>query len=222
MPRSVTAGLWREVRLEVRDEIYFSQAYVCAGTQNSQFYYTLETDLKELSDMEIELEAACGESCVYIRVPCKKRFGTFAFRIENQKLWFPYGYGDANVYDGYARIYNGDALVHEYPISFGIRDVVLERRDPEGFDEGQFRFLINGVEIMCRGSNWVPLDAFHSRDAERYDRALELVRDIGCNILRCWGGNVYEHHKFFDFCDRNGIMVWQDFSMACALYPETE
>lgn len=222
MPRAVTAGLWREVRLEVRDEIYFSQAYVCAGTQNSQFYYTLETDLKELSDMEIELEAACGESCVYIRVPCKKRFGTFAFRIENQKLWFPYGYGDANVYDGYARIYKGDALVHEDPISFGIRDVVLERRDPEGFDEGQFRFLINGVEIMCRGSNWVPLDAFHSRDAERYDRALELVRDIGCNILRCWGGNVYEDHKFFDFCDRNGIMVWQDFSMACALYPETE
>jgi beta-mannosidase len=48
------------------------------------------------------------------------------------------------------------------------------------------------------------------------------VRDIGCNILRCWGGNVYEDHKFFDFCDRDGIMVWQDFAMACALYPETD
>ena len=66
------------------------------------------------------------------------------------------------------------------------------------------------------------VDAFHCRDAERYDKALALVKDIGCNILRCWGGNVYEDHKFFDFCDRNGIMVWQDFAMACGEYPETE
>jgi len=74
---------------------------------------------------------------------------------------------------------------------------------------------------MCKGSNWVPLDAFHSRDAGRYEKALALVKDIGCNILRCWGGNVYEQHRFYDFCDRNGIMVWQDFSMACRIYPET-
>ncbi len=221
MPRAVTAGLWREVRLEVRDEIYFSQAYVCAQTDKRRFHYTLATDLNDLSGVEVELDCACGESRAYRRVASGKRFGLFEFKVEDQKLWFPYGYGEANVYDGHARIYKNGTLVHEEPISFGIRDVVLERRDPEGFDEGQFRFLINGIEIMCRGSNWVPLDAFHCRDAERYDKALELVRDIGCNILRCWGGNVYEDHRFFDFCDRNGIMVWQDFSMACALYPET-
>lgn len=66
------------------------------------------------------------------------------------------------------------------------------------------------------------MDAFHSRDAQRYEKALELAKDIGCNILRCWGGNVYEDSEFFDFCDRNGIMVWQDFAMACRIYPENE
>ena len=55
-----------------------------------------------------------------------------------------------------------------------------------------FEFYINGVKVMAKGSNWVPMDAFHSRDAERYAAALALVKDIGCNILRCWGGNVYE------------------------------
>jgi beta-mannosidase len=75
---------------------------------------------------------------------------------------------------------------------------------------------------MCKGTDWVPMDAFHCRDAERYGKALELAKDIGCNIIRCWGGNVYEDHEFFDFCDRNGIMVWQDFAMACYSYPETE
>jgi beta-mannosidase len=75
---------------------------------------------------------------------------------------------------------------------------------------------------MCKGSNWVPLDAFHSRDTERYGEALALVSDIGCNILRCWGGNVYEDTEFYDYCDRHGIMIWQDFGMACHSYPRTD
>ena len=112
--------------------------------------------------------------------------------------------------------------MHEEGFFFGIRDVILDRRDVCGDDDGQFRFLINGEEIFCKGTNWVCLDAFHSRDKERYDEALSLLKDIGCNIVRCWGGNVYEDHEFYDFCDRNGIMVWQDFSMACAAYPECD
>ncbi len=223
MPRAVTAGLWRGVRLEVRDEICFSQAYVVAKANGDcTFFYTLDTDLESIKGVEVELECACGESNVKERFSLRRRFEKRIFRIESPKLWFPYGYGDANVYDGKIRIYRSGMLVHEEDISFGVRDVVLDRRDPEGFDNGQFRFLINGVEVMCKGSNWVPLDVFHSRDAKRYDEALALVKDIGCNILRCWGGNVYEDHKFFDFCDRNGVMVWQDFAMACGLYPENE
>lgn len=222
MPRAVNAGLWREVRLEVRDEIYFSQTFIADGFDEKTFYYTLGTDNEYVNDVEIELIGSCGDSTVSGKHRCKRRYGRFILTIDNPKLWFPYGYGDANIYDCKARIYKGGELIHEKDISFGIREVRLERRDPEGYDKGQFRFLINGVEIMCKGSNWVPLDAFHCRDAERYDKALELVRDIGCNILRMWGGNVYEDHKFFDFCDRNGIMVWQDFAMACAQYPETD
>ena len=222
MPRAVTAGLWREVRLECRDLIYFDQAYAVTGSEENNFFYTLATDLETVDGVEIELDCALGDSRVKKRVGARKKFDRFQFTVENPKLWFPYGYGDANVYDGYARIYRYGELVHERPISFGIREVVLERCDPDGFDNGQFRFLINGVEIMCKGSNWVPLDAFHSRDKDRYSEALALVKDIGCNILRCWGGNVYEDHEFFDFCDRNGVMVWQDFAMACGEYPETE
>ena len=222
MPRAVTAGLWREVRLEVRDEICFSQLFIRAGRNQRTCYYTLKTVEAFPNDVEIELEGASGDSAFKVRQRTKKPYGRFDFKIENQKLWFPYGYGDANVYDAKARIYQNGKLVHEESVSFGVRDVALDLRDPSGNDSGQFRFLINGVEIMCRGTNWVPLDAFHSRDAERYERALSLVRDVGCNILRCWGGNVYEDHAFFDFCDRNGIMVWQDFAMACGLYPENE
>ena len=222
MPRAVTAGIWREVRLEVRDRIYFEQTFVHTSESENTLFYVLKCGELDFRGVEIELIGACGDSKIQAREFCKWKCGRLRFTVDVPKLWFPYGYGEANVYDCKVRIYEKGVLVHEEPLSFGIRTVELERRDPEGDDMGQFRFLINGVEIMCKGSNWVPLDAFHCRDSERYDRALELVRDVGCNILRCWGGNVYEDHKFFDFCDRNGIMVWQDFAMACALYPETE
>ena len=222
MPRLVGAGLWREVRLEERDEIYFSQLYIQAGVTKKSLFYSLASDSSDMNGVEIEIDVACQDSVFKKKLATKLKFGREEFEIENQKLWFPYGYGEANVYDGYARIYRKGKLIHERPVSFGIRDVILDRRDRDGLDDGQFRFLINGIEVMCKGSNWVPLDAFHCRDAERYGKALELVRDVGCNILRCWGGNVYEDHEFFDFCDRNGIMVWQDFAMACAQYPDRE
>lgn len=88
--------------------------------------------------------------------------------------------------------------------------------------EGEFLVRVNGCPILCKGSNWVPLDAFHSRDAARYAQALELFAQAGCNIVRCWGGNVYEDHAFFDLCDRMGLLVWQDFCMACAIYPQSQ
>ena len=87
---------------------------------------------------------------------------------------------------------------------------------------GQFMFKVNGVPILVKGSNWVPADAFHSRDAGRYEKILALFVDLKCNFLRSWGGNVYEDDAFFNICDRNGIMVWQDFAMADAVYPITD
>ena len=227
MPRAVTAGLWREVRLEVRDEMYFGQDFVSSailyGGRLTRFYYEIKTDEIDIRDTEIEIMGSCGEdSRFYERAQVKTKCGFITFDISNLKMWYPRGYGEAAVYDGYARIYKGGKLAHEKSISFGVREVKLDRRDRSGDDDGQFRILINGREIMCKGSNWVPLDAFHCRDKERYSKALELADDIGCNILRCWGGNVYEDHEFFDFCDRHGIMIWQDFAMACSFYPETD
>ena len=88
--------------------------------------------------------------------------------------------------------------------------------------KGEFSFFINGERIFVRGTNWVPLDGFHSRDAKWVDSTLDMVVDLNCNMIRCWGGNVYEDTPFYDRCDREGIMVWQDFSMAGVIYPQDE
>jgi beta-mannosidase len=94
-----------------------------------------------------------------------------------------------------------------------------EVRQSEGV-RGGFLFRVNGTPILVKGSNWVPADAFHSRDAARIEANLALFAEAGCNMVRCWGGNVYEDTPFFDRCDELGLMVWQDFAMACGLYPQ--
>jgi len=222
MPRAVTSGLWRDVKLEIRDKLRFSQLYFKTTATDCLLLYEIESKWADFKDVEIEALGSCGDSTFSVRTPLNTgKAGRLSLPIQNPKTWWPYGYGEANIYDAVVRIYSRGDLVHEEAASFGLRTVALDRTDATDGHSGRFRFLINGVEIMCKGSNWVPLDAFHSRDAGRYEKALALVKDIGCNILRCWGGNVYEQHRFYDFCDRNGIMVWQDFSMACRIYPET-
>jgi beta-mannosidase len=135
-------------------------------------------------------------------------------------LWQPRGYGDPHVYKVKATLMQKDMALSSFDTVLGVRTVELKRTEVTSLDKpGEFKFIINGEPIMCKGSNWVPLDAFHSNDKNRYEEALALFSDTNCNILRCWGGNVYEDHAFFDLCDKYGIMVWQDFSMACTLYP---
>ena len=221
MPRAVTAGLWREVYLEQRDTICFTQLFFdCRNPDAIRVCYDTKSDFTDFRDVEIELEGACGESTFSVRHSTRgSKAGMLPVPLNKPLRWWPYGYGEPNVYDVTARIYSEGKLVHEYKTHFGVRTVTLDRTASTDGDNGRFRFLVNGVEIMAKGTNWVPLDAFHCRDRERYDEALALLSDIGCNIVRCWGGNVYEDHTFYDYCDRHGIMVWQDFAMACTTYP---
>ena len=230
MPRAVTCGLWRDVQIEVRDEIYFKQAFFYFphrarydyADDRPCFCYVTDSDWKDFTGVEIEIDAVCGESRIHHRFKAPYSAGRYKFTVDAPKLWWPKGYGEANVYDVALRIYSDGRLIHEKKTSFGIRTVELVRSESTDGKNGCFKFLINGEEVMCKGTNWVPLDAFHSRDRERYREALSLLDDSGSNIIRCWGGNVYEDHELFDFCDRHGIMVWQDFAMACNNYPQKE
>ncbi|MBQ4051418.1 MAG: hypothetical protein IJD13_07285, partial [Oscillospiraceae bacterium] len=223
MPRAVTHGIWRDVYLEVRDKIRFTQVFFdFSRMERPRFCFETESQWKDFRDVEIEVSASCGESSFSFRKKIPYKSGMFDFELRDPKLWWPLGYGEQNLYDAVLKIYSEGKPVHEYHTRFGVRTVQLQRTDVTDGENGYFRFLVNGVEIMCKGSNWVPLDAFHSRDASRYAEALAMAKDLGCNILRCWGGNVYEDHAFFDFCDENGIMIWQDFAMACYTYPQRE
>ena len=225
MPRLVSAGIWRPVELVVHDatEIVDLHYFTFQTGEHAQIglAYTFATDAAMLEGFELHVKGVCGVSKFEIRAPVRFTAGEIRIQVPSAQLWWPHGYGDASLYEVKARLLHDGKVVDTRSDRIGIRTVELEHSELTTRDApGEFVFRVNGERIMCKGSNWVPLDALHSRDAGRYRKALELFRDTGCNIVRCWGGNVYEDHAFFDFCDRHGMLVWQDFAMACARYPQ--
>jgi beta-mannosidase len=226
MPRTVSAGLWRPVSVvyKNRDRIADYRIYT-NHIHDEKASITLDTriitDKDDLRDFSIIVKAECGES------KHESHFDLFSvnkkthFDIANPLLWWPKNYGKQNLYDvTLTLLYKGEA-VDEETFKFGIRTVDLERTSVAGAD-GTFRFIVNNKPIMCLGTNWVPTDAFPSRHDDYTLRGLELTNELNCNMIRCWGGNVYPSDMFYDYCDEHGILVWQDFSMACGAYPQDE
>ncbi len=229
MPRVVSAGLWRSVELVVHgdyeiEDVYFYTRSLEENRAKVGVFYEVQLPPGELNHVDIMIEGTFqGRLAFTYKQRLRFTAGTLEMDISDPKLWWPRGYGEAHLYQVTTRILHGEKVLASREDTMGIRTVDLIRTDVTSIERpGEFLFKVNGTPILCKGSNWVPADAFHSRDAERYEKMLALFKDLNCNILRCWGGNVYEDHEFFDLCDRYGIMVWQDFAMACAAYPQTE
>lgn len=178
---------------------------------------------RDIRDYRLKITGTCGDSTFTVERTLWHTGSTFPLHVPNAKLWWPHNYGDANLYHITAELFHCGESIHLWENDTGIRTVQLDRTSTTNAEgEGEFCFVVNGKRIFAMGSNWVPVDAYHSRDEERLPQILPMLTDIGCNIVRCWGGNVYENEIFYDFCDQNGIMVWQDFAMACALYPQDD
>jgi beta-mannosidase len=222
MPRFPSAGIWRGVIIDAQPLTRITQAYYAtlelAPAKATVLYkIRFETDDPMLEGFSVRVS---GDGfCVEQPLLFVSDEGNFT--ICNPRLWWPRGYGEASLYRVKMELLHFGKAVDTREDTIGIRKVVINHVLKPG-DDGEFLIKVNGCPILAKGSNWVPLDAMHSRDAQRYDRALALFEEANCNILRCWGGNVYEDSPFFDLCDRLGILVWQDFAMACAAYPQTK
>lgn len=228
MPRTVSAGIWRDVLLEIEEpteitDVYFSTISCDSKRAQIACQFKCHTDVPFYQGLSLRVTGTLrGKTAFVHETPVRFVCGRADFTVENPALWWPRGYGEANVYDMHVELLRDGTPIAHRDTTMGIRIAHLNRTETTDVDGGEFCFEINGEKILCKGSNWVPADAMHSRDASRYEKMLDLWTDTHCNILRCWGGNVYEDHAFFDICDRNGIMVWQDFTMACANYPIDE
>lgn len=146
-----------------------------------------------------------------------KRIYPIEFRIKNPKLWWCNNMGNPNMYEIKIQV-STKFRVEEKILKIGLRNIELcTNTDKTG---QEFYFLLNGTPVFARGANWVPAEYFNSSNNEKkYEQLLSMAKDANFNMLRVWGGGIYENDEFYNICDSLGIMVWQDFMFACAMYP---
>jgi beta-mannosidase len=141
--------------------------------------------------------------------------------IASPERWWPHGFGAPHLYDLTVELVAGSDVVDGLTARIGRREIELVQTPDEV--GASFEFHVNGVPIFAKGANWIPDDSFPARTTrERVRVQLELARECGMNMIRVWGGGLYESTDFYDACDELGLLVWQDFLFACALYPDDD
>lgn len=232
MPRLVSAGLWRGVELRILnpvrfEEVHWMTARIDRPAKSAEVLvdYQLRVPFAQIDGLRVRCTLSRNGKLAQERIePLLSYSGRLALAVTAADFWWPRGYGEPALYEAKMQILDpAGRVLAANTARIGLRTVHLDRTEittPE--QPGRFQFVVNGEKIFIRGTNWVPLDALHSRDSALLIGALKLATEANCNLLRCWGGNVYEDTAFFDFCDANGLLIWQDFAMGCTLYPQDQ
>ncbi|HKB92079.1 MAG TPA: glycoside hydrolase family 2 protein, partial [Opitutaceae bacterium] len=220
-PRFVTAGIWRDIRLEVWSEnrlvdLRIEQHHATDGS------VSLEIEPETL--FPIGEGAAFSFEISYDGMILEKVLGSRAsVRIENAHLWWPHGHGDPCLYDVAVEMIEADSgnRTQKLHRRIGLRTIVLDRHADRWGES--FQFVVNGRPLFAKGANWIPAHSFVADlSREDYQRDLSSAVRANMNMVRVWGGGIYESEDFYDLCDELGLLVWQDFMFACSLYPGDE
>ncbi|AKN71967.1 beta-mannosidase [Streptomyces sp. PBH53] len=222
-PTLVTAGIWRPVRLEHWSTARIAHVRplvtVAEGTGRVEVRLVVERTAQgrgrtlraeaRVAGARAEAELDGDEAVLHLEVP-------------DARLWWPRGYGEQPLYDLRLTLSDEEGgPLDTWHRRIGFRTVELDRSaDEHGTG---FTLVVNGVRVFARGVNWIPDDAFPSRvTPERYRTRLTRAAEANVDLVRVWGGGIYEDDAFYDVCDELGLMVWQDFLFACAAYPEEQ
>lgn len=235
-PELPATGLWQGVKIESKLKGHLENVQVVSRLSGEISFFVKVDRKPTINELAQSKEAIKHEKIedelliqIYDEdVICEKRIGVrggknhVTLEVENPKLWWPNGYGEPNLYNYKVTLIRKNVEIETISGRFGIREIELKQ---EPLKEGgfNFQFNVNKIPIYCKGSNWVPLDCFTGTiNPEKYQTMLRLAKEAHFNMLRIWGGGIYEKEIFYEICDENGIMVWQDFMFACSDVPDDQ
>jgi beta-mannosidase len=223
-PRYVTCGVWQPVYFEFWNEAKIGDFHIRQNhvdAENAELTAVLEIEAsKEGSASIVVMDDGRSFRVLQSEVLLKKGKNTFSFpvTIKKPKLWWPNGLGGQPLTAFHSRLMMGGKLIDRAVRRIGLRSAEL-RQEPDSWGKS-FMFVVNGIPVFAKGGNWIPADNFVTRIShEKYRHLLQSCRDANMNMLRVWGGGIYEQDEFYDLCDELGILVWQDFMFACSMYP---
>ena len=200
-------GIFRPVELNIYDGDKLSEVMIRQYHEGGKVRLVLTAEKKHGTDADIIAEVD-GKQVTLVD-------GKGEVVIENPKLWWPNGYGEQTLYEVKFKLIKDGAELDECKKTIGLRTLTVStERDAEG---SEFCFVVNGVKIFAKGANYIPVDNILSRvTPERVKQVIDDCRFANFNAIRVWGGAYYPEDYFYDFCDRAGLVIWQDFMVACA------
>lgn len=216
-PRFVTAGIWKKVKLN-----FWNSATI------ENVKYEQKTLSDEVAELVFTTEVHCQQPGKY-QLKINNKSETYSlkkgknllkiyYEIKNPKRWWCNGLGEAHLYPFAISLSDAKGNSDKKEINIGLRTVELvQEKDKVG---KSFYFKLNGVPVFMKGANYIPPDSFLPRAKDSvYKSIVKNAAEANMNMLRVWGGGVYADDAFYDECDKKGILVWQDFMFACAMYP---
>ena len=224
-PSFPTSGIWRKVFLQEWsdakiDSIVFNTRKI--GKKYAEVEVITSINTVRTKGISLFISLSDGSSVYEENVPIQRsKKNKTNFKIKNPKLWWPNGEGEQNLYLLKVKIIDGNnVILDEAQRKVGIRTIELILKDKK---ESTFKFQVNNKDIYSKGVNWIPADSFLPRvTTKKYLDLLSLAKQANMNIVRVWGGGIYENDEFYDLCDELGLLVWQDFMFACGSYPEND
>lgn len=223
-PMLLTCGIWRDIELVAFDTARLNDVHILQDHDTpGQVGLSVQVGVEQL-DAAASLNAVGivrfdGEVVAEASAPVNDGTSEIALTIADPKLWWPNGLGEQPLYEVEVRLIDAaDTQLDSQSKNIGLRTLKLDRH-PDEWGES-FQFVVNGVPFFAKGANWIPADTFVTRlTPVDYRRLLVDAVAANMNMLRVWGGGIYEADAFYDVCDELGICVWQDFMFACATYP---
>ncbi len=216
-PRFVTSGIWRPVTITSWNDVRITDVY-CTTLNIDTDHATIETALTIESEIEGERMISLNDRKEQVELAIGLNEFKYQTRIDNPKLWWPNGYGEPNLHEMNVQLSKNSSIIEEKTVTYGIRTIELIN-EPDSIGTSYY-FKINGESIFARGANYIPQDLFLPRvTKEKYQQLISSTKNANMNMLRVWGGGIYENDLFYDLCDKNGIMVWQDLMFAGSMYP---
>ncbi len=230
-PTLLTCGIWKPVRFEAWAGGRLASVRPTARVSGESGVVAVRVRVDRAGNGlgsaegcglgDLVVTARCSGSTATATLPPGVDEGHLELAIPRIDLWWPAGMGGQPLYDLTVELSDGSAVLDRWQRRIGFRHVELETHaDAYG---ATFGFRVNGTPVFARGFNWIPDDCFPARiTRERLESRIGQALAANANLLRVWGGGMYESDDFYDICDERGVLVWQDFLFACAAYPEEE
>lgn len=220
-PRLVTSGIWRPVFLNAWNDIKIRNIqYRLSELDEKKASYAAEFEIEATGNQSATLTID-NEGIILAKERVELNAGTHrykvSFDIKKPELWWTNGLGKQPLYVLTGKVSAG-TITSSLTERIGIRKLELVREKDEGGTS--FYFRLNGVPVFMKGANYIPNDVFLPQvTEERYKKVIQTAKESNMNMLRVWGGGTYEEDLFYELCDEAGILVWQDFMFACAMFP---